>query len=85
MKSAYTHSASVSRFGESWLDDERLVEHSFEAQMEKELQERIHRAAQWDSLLHRYEQVQDTVDHLMDKDELIPNALEQECQELASG
>ena len=78
----HQHSASVSRFGESWLDDERLVEHSFEAQMEKELQERIHRAAQWDSLLHRYEQAQDTVDHLMDKDEPIPNALEQECQEL---
>ena len=78
----HQHSTSVSRFGDPWLDDERLVHHSFEAQMEKELEERKLRAVQWDSLLRRYEQAQDAVDHLMDNDEPIPNALELECQEL---
>ena len=76
-------STSVSRFGDPWLDDERLEKHSFEAQMEKELEERKLRAGQWDSLLRRYEKAQEAVDKLMDNDEPIPNTLELECQELA--
>ena len=78
----HQHSTAVSRFGDPWLDDERLEEHSFEAQMEKELEHRKLRAGQWDSLLRGYEKAQEAVDHLMDNDQPIPNTLELECQEL---
>ena len=79
----HQHPTFVSRFGEPWLDDERLIKHSFEAQVEKELEERKLRAEQWNTLLHRYEKAQDTVHQLMDNDEPVSNTLELECQELA--
>lgn len=79
----HQHPTSVSRFGEPWLDNERLIKHSFEAQVEKELEERKLRAEQWNTLLQRYEKAQETVHQLMDNDEAVSNMLELEYQELA--
>ena len=73
---------SVSRFGEPWLDDERLQTHAFDLQVEEALAERKMQAAEWDSLLKSGEQAQQAVDALIEEDKAVPADMELRCQQI---
>lgn len=73
---------SVSRFGEPWLDDERLQDHAFDLQVEEEHAHRKIQAAEWDTLLRTSDQAQQAVDELMEDDKPIPSELELRCEQL---
>ncbi|RNC79371.1 MAG: hypothetical protein ED557_14910 [Balneola sp.] len=68
------------RFGEAWLDDERLEEVLFENQVKAKLDSRKEEAVQLSQLLDQYKALQEQVDELMVNGEDVPQALDMQCQ-----
>lgn len=68
------------RFGEAWLDDERLEDILFENQVTSKLARRKEDAVEFSSLLDQFKSLQNQVDDLMSSDEEVPQALDLQCQ-----
>ncbi len=68
------------RFGEAWLDDERLETVLFEHQVKEKLDSKKLEAVELSQLLSQFEAVQDQVDELMEADKEVPKALDLQAQ-----
>lgn len=68
------------RFGEAWIDDERLESVLFEHQVKEKLDARKVEAIELSQLLSQFEAVQDQVDELMENEEEVPQALDFQAQ-----
>lgn len=68
------------RFGEAWLEDERLEEVLFENQVKSKLDSRKAEAVQLSQLLDQYKALQEQVDELMVDGGEVPQALDMQCQ-----
>lgn len=68
------------RFGEAWLDDERLDEVLFEHQVKAKLDGRKADAVEMSQLLDNFRALQDQIDEMMENDEEVPQALDMQAQ-----
>ena len=71
---------NTTRFGEAWLEDERLEDILFENQVTVKLNQRKEEAIELQTMMDQYIALQDQVDELMTSDEEIPKALDLQCQ-----
>ena len=70
----------TTRFGEAWIDDERLETVLFEQQVKDKLDSRKSEAVELSQLLSQFEAIQDQVDELMEADKEVPKALDLQAQ-----
>jgi superfamily I DNA and/or RNA helicase len=70
----------TTRFGEAWIDDERLETVLFEHQVKDKLDSRKSEAVELSQLLSQFEAIQDQVDELMEADKEVPEALDVQAQ-----
>ena len=70
----------TTRFGEAWLDDDRLEDVLFENQVTKKLENKKADAIELSTLLDQYKSFQEQVDNLMTGGEDVPQALDMQCQ-----
>jgi superfamily I DNA and/or RNA helicase len=68
------------RFGDAWLDDERLETVLFEHQVKEKLDSRKSKAVELSQLLSQFEAVQEHVDEMMQNQEDVPKALDLQAQ-----
>ncbi len=68
------------RFGEAWLDDERLDVVLFEHQVKAKLDGRKADAVEMSQLLDSFRALQDQIDEMMENDEEVPQALDMQAQ-----
>lgn len=68
------------RFGEAWLDDERLNDVLFEHQVKAKLDSRKAEAVEMSQLLDNFKALQDQIDEMMENDEDVPQALDMQAQ-----
>lgn len=74
----------TTRFGDAWLDDERLESVLFENQVKEKVDGRKAEAVELSTMLDQYRAAQDQVDDLMDRDEDVPQALDMQAQLLGA-
>lgn len=79
VKPEFSH-ADITRFGEAWLDDERLEGVLFEHQVKDKLDSRKAEAIELQTMMDNYNALQDQVDELMISDEEVPQKLDMQCQ-----
>ncbi|HCD52862.1 MAG TPA: hypothetical protein DEQ34_10465 [Balneolaceae bacterium] len=79
VKPEFSHQYTT-RFGEAWLEDERLEGVLFENQVTEKLESRKSEAIEFSTLLDQYIAMQDQVDELMTSNEEVPQALDLQCQ-----
>lgn len=70
----------TTRFGEAWLEDDRLEDVLFENQVIKKLENKKTEAIELQTMMDQYLALQDQVDEMMVNDEEVPQALDMQCQ-----
>lgn len=75
---------NITRFGEAWLNDERLDAVLFEHQVKEKLDNRKAEAVELSQLLDQFNAMQAQVDALMDEDKAVPQALDLQAQLLGN-
>ncbi len=70
----------TTRFGEAWLEDDRLEDVLFENQVTIKLERKKADAIELQTMMDKYIALQDQVDELMTSDEDVPQALDLQCQ-----
>lgn len=71
---------NTTRFGDAWIDDERLETVLFEHQVKEKLDSRKSEAVELSQLLSQFEAIQDQVDELMENEKEVPQALDLQAQ-----
>ncbi len=70
----------TTRFGDAWIDDERLVSVLFEHQVNAKLDSRKSEAIELSQLLTQFEALQEQIDEMMEEDKEVPQALDLQAQ-----
>ncbi|MEQ9309614.1 MAG: AAA domain-containing protein [Balneolaceae bacterium] len=70
----------TTRFGEAWLEDDRLEDVLFENQVIKKLENKKTEAIELQTMMDQYLALQDQVDEMMVNDKEVPQALDLQCQ-----
>ena len=71
---------NATRFGEAWLEDERLESILFEHQVKEKLDIRKAEAVELSTMLDQYKKAQLLVDDLMERDEEVPQSMDLQAQ-----
>lgn len=70
----------TTRFGEAWLEDDRLEDILFENQVTKKLEQKKSDAIELQTMMDQYLAFQEKVDELMTSNEEVPKSLDMQCQ-----
>lgn len=70
----------TTRFGEAWLEDDRLEQVLFENQVKLKLDGKKADAIEFQTLIDQYQAFQDQADEMMANDEDVPQAVDLQCQ-----
>lgn len=70
----------TTRFGEAWIDDERLETVLFEHQVKEKLDSRKSEAVELSQFVSQFEAIQDQIDKMMQNQEDVPKALDLQAQ-----
>lgn len=70
----------TTRFGDAWIDDERLETVLFEHQVTEKIESKKAEAVELSQLLSQFEAMQEKVDELMGNDEEVPQAIDMQTQ-----